>query len=106
MVMYAGDDTAARFLAVKYPLGGDFDHMVGPELVRTVDYLRFDLAFPTRAYFGLPSGYELLKMYPVGLTATQALRKFVRDFPPTVIKLGEQPPRSAGWIAPNGDFYP
>ena len=61
--MYAGDDTQARFLAVSYPFGGDLDHMVGPELVKTWDYLRFDLAFPTRAYFSLPNGYELLKEF-------------------------------------------
>lgn len=99
-------DTDARFLAVMYPLGGDLEQMVGPELVKTYDYIHFDLAFPTRAYFGLPNGYLVLKEYPVGLTAMQALRKFVREFPPRKIPLGEQPPRSAGWIAPNGDFYP
>jgi hypothetical protein len=99
-------DTEARFLAVSYPLGGDLDTMVGPELVKTFDYLRFDLAFPTRAYFGLPNGYELLKEYPVGLTAMQAIRKFVRDFPPQYVALGDATARSAGWIAPNGSFYP
>src|SRR4051812_35739998 len=99
-------DTEARFLAVSYPLGGDLDTMVGPELVKTFNYLRFELAFQTRAHFALPSGFEVLKDYPVGLTATQALRKFVRDFPPNYVPLGDQPSRSAGWIAPNGSFYP
>lgn len=99
-------DTAARFLAVTYPLGGDLDSMVGPELVKTWDYVHFELAFPTKGYFSLPNGYLVLAEYPVGLTAMQALRKFVRDYPPQVVKLGQKPPRSAGWIAPNGDFYP
>lgn len=99
-------DTDARFLAVKYPLGGDLDMMVGPELVKTWDYTHFDLAFPTRGYFGLPNGYEVLAEFPVGSTAMQALRRFVRQFPPEFIPLGIHTPRNAGWIRPNGDFYP
>lgn len=99
-------DTEARFLAVSYPLGDDLDTMVGPELVKTFDYIRYELAFQTRAHFGMPNGFLVLKEYQVGLTATQALRKFVRDFPPKFIPLGEHTPRSAGWIRPNGDFYP
>ena len=86
-------DTTARFLAVTYPLGGDLDSMVGPELVKTWDYVHFELAFPTKGYFSLPNGYLVLAEYPVGLTAMQALRKFVRDFPPKVVKLGQKPPR-------------
>jgi hypothetical protein len=99
-------DTEARFLAVEYPLGGDFDNMVGPELVKTWDYVKFDLAFPTKGYFSLPNAYQVRAEYSVGLTAVQALRKFVRDFPPHFVPLGITTPRSAGWIRPNGDFYP
>lgn len=104
--MYGYTDTDARFLAVEYPLGGDLSNMVGPELVKTHDYIHFELAFQTRAYFAMPNGYEVLKEYPVGLTALQALRKFVHDFPPKKVLLGERPPRSAGWISPEGTFYP
>ncbi len=91
-----------RFLVINFRIGTrENGYLVGPTLVSTRDYRRFRYwDEPGAAVLG-EDDFEVVKVYPLGLTCGEVSLLFVKDFPPTAIG----PDRSAGWIASDGSFF-
>jgi hypothetical protein len=84
-----------RFLAINFRVGTrENGYLIGPALVSTSDYAQFHFwDEPGAAEFDADD-YEIVKLYPRGLTYDEAARQFSTDFPPAFIG-----PQSTGWVA-------
>jgi hypothetical protein len=95
----ATHDTTApeqrRFLAINFRVGTcENGYLIGPALVSTSDYARLHFwDEPYAAEFDAED-YQIVKLYPRGLTYDQAARQFAKDFPLAIS--GPLPP---GWVA-------
>jgi hypothetical protein len=71
-----------RFMAIKYwvgsPASGAF---VGPVLVATSDCRRFHFWDEPEAAVLRPGDYEIIKVYPLGMTFREVERRFAQEFP-------------------------
>jgi len=91
-----------RFLVISFWVGTREDgYLVGPTLVSTRDYRRFHYWDEPSAVVLGADDYEVVKVYPLGLTCGEVSLLFAKDFLPTTS--GRY--RSAGWIAPDGAFF-
>jgi len=91
-----------RFLVINFRVGTrENGYLVGPTLVSTRDYKRFHYWDEPSAVVLGPDDYEVVKVYPLGLTCGEVSLLFAKDFLPTTT--GRY--RSVGWIAPDGAFF-
>jgi hypothetical protein len=91
-----------RFLVIKFWVGNrENGYLVGPTLVSTRDYKRFHYWDEPGAVALEADDYEVLKVYPLGMTYGEVSLFFARDFPPATTERN----RSAGWIASDGTFF-
>jgi hypothetical protein len=91
-----------RFLVINFRVGSrENGYLVGPALVSTRDYKRFHYWDEPSAVVLEADDYEVVKVYPLGMTYGEVSLLFAKDFaPPTT-----GPYHSAGWIASDGAFY-
>ena len=70
-----------RFLAIKYWVGTPASGMlVGPVLVSTSDYCQFHFwDEQDEATLG-PGDYQMIKLYPLGMSFSEAQAHFAREF--------------------------
>lgn len=93
-----------RFLAINYWVGTrDNGFLVGPTLVSTRDYRRFHYWDEPGYAMLAEDDYEVVKVYPLGLSYDEVVRQFMMDFAPPSQAAG--PHRSAGYVGPDGTFY-
>ena len=91
-----------RFLVIKFRVGSrENGYLVGPALVSTRDYKRFHFCDEPSAATLETGDYEVVKVYPLGMTYGEVSLFFLRDFPPAATERD----RSAGWTASDGTFY-
>ena len=91
-----------RFLVIKFWVGShENGYLVGPTLVSTRDYKRFHFCDESSAAVLGEDDYEVMKVYPLGMTYGEVSLFFVRDFPPAATERDH----SAGWTASDGIFY-
>jgi hypothetical protein len=91
-----------RFLVIKFRVGSrENGYLVGPTLVSTRDYKRFHFWDEPGAATLEADDYEVVKVYPLGMTYGEVSLFFARDFPPAATG----PDRSAGWFTSDGMFY-
>lgn len=91
-----------RFLVISYRVGTpENGYLVGPTLVSTRDYKRFHYWDEPGAATLEADDYEVVKVYPLGMTCGEVSLLFARDFPPAATERD----RSAGWIASDGSFF-
>ena len=91
-----------RFLVINFWVGShDNGYLAGPVLVSTADFERFHFWDELSAAMLEEDEYQIVKLYPRGLTYDQATQQFAQDFPPTTAG----PCYSGVWIIPNGGFY-
>lgn len=88
-----------RFLAINFWVGIRTEgYPVGPVLVSTSDYERFHFwDEPSAALLGADE-YEIIKLYPRGLTYDEVTRQYAKDFP----LAATEPYHSSGWMARDG----
>jgi hypothetical protein len=90
-----------RFLVINFWVGTrENGYLVGPTLVSTRDYERFHYWDESGYALLGEEDYEVVKVYPLGLTYDEVAQQFARDFPPDAGRS-----RAAGWIATDGAFY-
>ena len=71
-----------RFLAIYFRVGlCENSYLSGPVLVSTCDYAQFHFWDEPCAAELANDEYEILKLYPRGLTCDEAARQFELDFP-------------------------
>lgn len=82
-----------RFLVINFWIGSQDDGLLeGPVLVSTSDYERFHLWDEPYAAALAEDEYQIIKLYPRGLSFEEAARRFAREFPWAVsVVPGEQP---------------
>ena len=87
-----------RFLAINFWVGPRTEgYLVGPILVSTSDYERFHFwDEPSAALLGA-GDYEIVKLYPRGLSYEEVTRQFATDFSPAA----SWPCRSGGSAGPD-----
>lgn len=91
-----------RFLVIKFRVGSrENGYLVGPTLVSTRDYKQFHYWDEPVAAALEADDYEVVKVYPLGMTYGEVSLFFARDFPPAATRSD----RSAGWIASDGTFF-
>ena len=91
-----------QFLVISFRVGTREDgYLVGPTLVSTRDYKRFHYWDEPSAVVLGADDYEVVKVYPLGLSCGEAALLFAKDFLPT--SSGRY--RSVGWIASDGAFF-
>ena len=91
-----------RFLVISFRVGSrENGYIVGPTLVSTRDYKQLHYWDEPGAVSLEAHDYELVKVYPLGMTYGEVSLFFVRDFPPAATERD----RSAGWIASAGIFF-
>jgi len=91
-----------RFLVIKFRVGSrENGYFVGPTLVSTRDYKWFHYWDEPGAVTLEADDYEVVKVYPLGMTYGEVSLFFLRDFPPAA----SERDRSAGWIASDGTFF-
>ena len=91
-----------RFLVIKFRVGSrENGYLVGPSLVSTSDYKRFHYWDEPGVGTLEADDYEVVKVYPLGMTYGEVSLLFVRDFPPAATKRDH----AAGWIASDGTIY-
>lgn len=91
-----------RFLVINYWVGTrENGYLVGPTLVSTRDYRRFHYWDEPGYAVLAEEDYEIVKVYPLGLSYDEVARQFAQDFAPEV----PAPYRSAGWTTTDGTFY-
>lgn len=89
-----------HFLAIYYWLGiRENGSLIGPVLVSTYDFRAFHLWDELDPAVLEADEYEVVKVYPLGLTSMEAERLFAREFFPAEIA-----PRAAVHRAPLDDF--
>ena len=70
-----------RFLAIYFRVGtSENGYLVGPALVSTGDYAHFHFWDEAPAAELDTDGYEIIKLYPRGMTFDEASRQFAKDF--------------------------
>jgi hypothetical protein len=90
-----------RFLAINFWIGTrENGYLIGPALVSTSDYELFHFwDEPLAATLGT-NDYEIMKLYPRGLTFEEATQQFAKDF-----ALGAmETHRSTNWATPLSIF--
>jgi hypothetical protein len=71
-----------RFLIIKYWVGSPTSGaLVGPVLVSTSDYHHFHFWDELDAATFGSGDYEIVKVYPLGSSFTEAQRQFAQEFP-------------------------
>jgi hypothetical protein len=88
-----------RFLAINFWIGSrENGYLIGPALVSTNDYELFHFwDEPLAAAFDMDD-YEIMKLYPRGLTLEEAARQFSKDF----TQAAADARRSTDWATPFG----
>lgn len=104
--------TTKRFFIAMYSAGPNSDHMVGPALLSTYypvvegagnSSIERVYHHDGPTWMPLIAGeYEVLRVFRPGTQYISALLALYEQYGPEP----EAPCRSAGWIAPNGAFYP
>src|SRR6185295_13979401 len=86
-----------RFLAINFWIGSrENGYLIGPALVSTCDYELFHFwDEPLAATLGADD-YEIMKLYPRGLTFDEATRQFTKDF----VRAAVGARRSTDWATP------
>jgi hypothetical protein len=85
-----------RFLAINFRVGTrENGYLVGPALVSTSDYAHFHLWDEPSAALLDVDDYEIIKLYPRGLTYDAVAQQFAQNFPSAMIR----PDSSAGGMA-------
>ena len=75
-----------RFLAINFWIGSrDNGYLIGPALVSTYDYELFHFWDESLAAALNTDDYEIMKLYPRGLTLEEASQQFTKDFALAVI---------------------
>ncbi|MFL5801707.1 MAG: hypothetical protein ACJ8CR_08180 [Roseiflexaceae bacterium] len=88
-----------RFLAINFWIGTRGNgYLIGPALVSTNDYELFHFWDEPLAAALDMDDYEIMKLYPRGLTLEEAARLFSKDF--TLAAADAR--RSTGWATPLG----
>lgn len=91
-----------RFLVINFRVGTrENGYLVGPILASTPDYKRFHYWDEPGVAVLDEDDYEVVKVYPLGITYDQVARQFVKDFSPPTTRAY----CSAGWIMPDGAFF-
>src|SRR3954465_4684273 len=91
-----------RFLVISFRVGTrENGYLVGPTLVSTRDYKRFHYWDEPGAVALEADDYEVVKVYPLGMTYGEVSLFFARAFPPAATERD----RSAGWTASDGTFF-
>ena len=91
-----------RFLVINFLVGTrENGYLIGPALVSTRDYKRFHYWNEPSSVVLKEDDYEVVKIYRLGITYDEVIRRFAKDFPPATTRRS----RSAGWIAPDGTFF-
>lgn len=91
-----------RFLVINYWVGTrENGYLVGPTLVSTRDYRRFHYWDESAYALLTEEDYEVVKVYPLGMSYDDAVQQFACDFAPDVVS----PSRSVGWKMADGTFY-
>ena len=86
-----------RFLAINFWIGSrGSGYLIGPALVSTCDYELFHFWDESLAAALNAEDYEIMKLYPRGLTLEEASQQFTKDFALAVI--GAR--RAATWATP------
>jgi hypothetical protein len=90
-----------RFLAINFWIGTrENGYLIGPALVSTCDYELFHFwDEPLAAMLGADD-YEIMKLYPRGLTFEEATQQFAKDFALAALEAH----RSTNWAMPLGIF--
>jgi hypothetical protein len=88
-----------RFLVINFWIGSRDDGLLeGPVLVSTGDYERFHLWDEPYAALLNEDEYQIVKLYPRGLTYEEATRRFASEYPWAVnTALAVQPIAEAAW---------
>lgn len=90
-----------RFLAINFWIGTrENGYLIGPALVSTSDYELFHFWDESLAAALNAEDYEIMKLYPRGLSLEEASQQFSRDF--TLTAIGAR--RATGWAAPLDTF--
>jgi hypothetical protein len=88
-----------RFLAINFWIGSrENGYLIGPALVSTNDYELFHFWDEPLAAAIDMDDYEIMKLYPRGLTLEEAARQFSKDFTLTAADAR----RSTNWAMPLG----
>jgi hypothetical protein len=90
-----------RFLVINFWIGSRDDGVLeGPVLVSTADYQRFHLWDEPYAATLAEDEYQIVKLYPRGLSFDDAAYRFAREYPMAVNVLPGEPPVAATslWI--------
>jgi hypothetical protein len=99
---YENTPELRRFLVINFRVGSrENGYLVGPTLVSTRDYKRFHYWDEPGAATLEADDYEVVKVYPLGMTYGEVSLFFIRDFPPAATERDG----SAGWIASDGTFF-
>ena len=90
-----------RFLAINFWIGTrENGYLIGPALVSTCDYELFHFwDEPLAATLGT-NDYEIMKLYPRGLTFEEATQQFAKDFALAAMETH----RSTNWAMPLSIF--
>jgi hypothetical protein len=71
-----------RFMVIRYWVGSPASGaLVGPVLVATSDARHFHFWDELEAAILHPGDYEIVKVYPLGMTFREVERQFAQDFP-------------------------
>ena len=85
-----------RFLAINFWVGTrENGYLVGPALVSTSDYAHFHLWDEPSAAMLDVDEYEIIELYPRGLTYDAVVQQFAQNFPSATTR----PHTSAGRVA-------
>lgn len=90
------DSAERRFLAINFWLGSrDNGYQIGPALVSTSDYEIFHFWDESLAAALGPNDYEIMKLYPRGMSLEEASQQFTKDFAFAVVSNR----RAANWMS-------
>jgi hypothetical protein len=93
---HSNEPAERRFLAINFWLGSrDKGYQIGPALVSTSDYEIFHFWDETLAAALGPNDYEIMKLYPRGITLEEASKQFTKDFAFAVVSNR----RAANWMS-------
>lgn len=71
-----------RFIVIRYWVGDPINGaLAGPVLVATSDYRHFHFWDELDAAILRPGDYEVIKVYPLGMTLGEVERQFAQEFP-------------------------
>lgn len=88
-----------RFLVINFRVGTRNDgYLVGPILVSTHDFRRFHYWDEPEAVLLEDDDFEILVLYPLGMSRDEAAYRFGIDFPP-LVPVGQR--YAQGWQMPS-----